>query len=121
MALQNAEHFFAQVCHIGVYQTRVTDHATPQIIGRQAFGRALEQGCAQRRFNFVQRFGRAGLGNCHRLGGLVQRAKFVQRNQQPQLFEAQAGNDGGQGWQHGDDYWLSLNQHLSLGSIPDKN
>jgi hypothetical protein len=64
----------------------------------------------------MQRLGGTGLADRYLLGGTVQRALFIERDEKAQLFEAQAGNDGGQGSDHGDDWKLSLNQKLSLGT-----
>ena len=44
VALHDAEHFFTQMGHVSVNQPRITNHAAPQVVGGQAFGRALEQG-----------------------------------------------------------------------------
>ena len=116
MPLKDADHFFAQVRQVALDQPRITNDATPQIVGLQSLTAAGEQLGGEGRFDFMQRLGRTGLADRHLLGCTVQRALFVERDEKAQLLEPQAGNDGGQGSDHGDDWKLSLNQKLSLGT-----
>ncbi|MCY1430710.1 hypothetical protein D9M71_466630 [compost metagenome] len=118
LALEDADHLFPQMRQVGMDQARVTNGATPEVVGFQALAGALEQAGAEGCLDFVERLGGAGLGDGDLLGGLVQGALFIQGDEQAQLFQAQAGNQGGEGGDHGDDGKLSLDQELSLGRLP---
>ncbi len=100
---------------VALDQPRIADYTAAQVIRLQALVGTQEEGGAQGTFNLVQRLGGAGLGNGDAFGGLVQRAFLVEGDQQAQLAQAQAGSDGAQGWQHGNNRWLSRDRELSLG------
>ena len=114
-ALENAEHFFAQMGKVALDQPRIADHAAAQVIGLQALVGAQEEGGAQGALDLVQGLGGAGLRDGDAFGGLVQRAFLVEGDQQAQLPQAQTRGDGAQGWQHGNNRWLSWDRELSLG------
>ncbi|MNP71300.1 hypothetical protein D3C76_1676690 [compost metagenome] len=82
-------------------QACIANHAAAQVISLKPLAGAFEQARAKDRLDFMQRLGRTRLRQRHGIGGLAHRAVFIQGNQQAQLLEAQARNDGGEGWQHG--------------------
>ena len=83
-----------------VDQVRIADHAMADGIGLQAPVGANEQRGAEGRLDFLQCLARARLRQRDLLRGLQERAVLAQRDQEPQLFQVEPGDDRVERWGH---------------------
>jgi len=76
--------------HAVAHAAEGVEHRLPSRIQRQPAADAVEKCLAEGLFEFVQHLARGRLGHAQLLGGSVQRAEFVDRQQQRDLAHAQA-------------------------------